>query len=123
MELPNDNLRRHKLLPKSIEVEMPGLRAQDGKGDDAIAYLKLFCPFGRLTLYATEHENGEVFGYMVSPLGPDCDEWGYSSLQELASLQLAIGNASMPAIERDLDWLPTRVGDIDEIPSLTRGCP
>jgi hypothetical protein len=38
------------------------------------------------------------FGYMVSPLGPDCDEFGYSSFNELAEMKVF---GRVPAIERD----------------------
>ena len=44
-----------------------------------------------------------LFGYMVSPLGPDCDELGYASLAELAGVRNRMGLG----IERDLYWDPT----------------
>ena len=92
-------LRRHKLMPAAIRKSIPELYAQDGKGMDAIVHLKLFGP-GRFTLYVTEFDGEDtLFGYVVSPLGADCDELGYSSLSELASVW-----TGYPSIERDCYW-------------------
>lgn len=73
-----------------------------GLGEDAIAHVKFFSPFGRGTWYFTEFDGEDtLFGYCVSPLGPDCDEWGYSSLNEIAEATVF---GSVPAIERDCYW-------------------
>lgn len=73
----------------AIRTTFP-LRSQEGKGDSARVVAKFFFPAGRYTFFATEGEeqDGDVllFGYCVSPLGPDCDEWGYTSLAELQSV-------------------------------------
>ena len=77
--------------------------SQDGKGEDAIVIGKFFDPAGRYTFYATEGgpilDDGvpvltpsgtpdwEFFGFCVSPLGPDCDEWGLITLAELQSVR------------------------------------
>jgi hypothetical protein len=45
----------------------------------------------------------ELYGYCISPLGPDCDEWGYASLNELATVRNRLGLG----IERDLHWQGT----------------
>lgn len=99
---PQEGLRRHKLLPVEIKKSLPPLYSQDGKGMDAIVHLKLFSIGGRGTWYITEGEpDGDTFrffGYCVSPLGPDCDEFGYFDFQEMASVKVF---GSVPAIERD----------------------
>jgi hypothetical protein len=41
------------------------------------------------------------FGYMISPQGPDCDEFGYSSFNELANVTVF---GRVPAIERDCSF-------------------
>jgi len=43
------------------------------------------------------------FGFVVSGLGPDCDEWGYFSLRELMSVRFP--PFGLP-LERDLHWKP-----------------
>jgi hypothetical protein len=74
--------------------------------------VKLFDPCGRYTLYVFEAEevpaeetmDGRpdlfLYGYCVSPLGEDCDEWGYASLNEIAGTKNRFGLG----IERDLHF-------------------
>ena len=45
-----------KLLTKELEKKLPSLYAQDGKGDEAIAYAKFFDPCGSWTWYVTEYD-------------------------------------------------------------------
>lgn len=92
------------LLTKENRAQLPALYAQDGEGLDATAYVKLFHPTSRYTLYVTEFDGDDTFfGYLVSPLGPDCDEYGYSSLAELTELRAGPFNLG---IERDLHFAP-----------------
>lgn len=70
--------------------------AADETGQSAdSAVVKLFDPAGRWTFYGFDaSERGDdliMFGYCVSPLGPDCDEWGYTSLNEVARTRGAYG--------------------------------
>jgi hypothetical protein len=80
---------------------------------DPLCQVKLFQPGSRFTYYicaATEYEGigGPVLtGYCVSPLGPDCDEFGDIALAEIASLSVR----RLP-LERDLHFTPTRVSEI-----------
>lgn len=99
---PLEGLRRHKLMPKPVREALPAIRAQDGKGGEAVAHVKFFSAFSRYTFYVTEW-NGEdlLYGYVLSPLGEDCDEYGYASLSELAEAKVFGG---VPAIERDCHW-------------------
>lgn len=87
-----------------------------GQGMDAVARAKLFAPGSRYTFSATEFDPADdlLYGYCVSALGADCDEWGYSSLQELAE---SARNGSTPMIERDCYWTPRPVREcIDSSP-------
>jgi hypothetical protein len=79
--------------------------------DDKIVGAKWFGP-GRYTYYATEYEAETkiLFGYCLSPLGPDCDEWGYQSLDEWASVT---GPYGIHLIELDRHFTPVRFGDLD----------
>lgn len=94
------------------------LQSQDGKGFDALVVCKFFDPSGRYTYYATEgapigeddasgqtrreEADWEFFGYCVSALGEDCDEWGYATLSELQSVRGRFGLG----IERDTSVTP-----------------
>jgi hypothetical protein len=103
-----DGLRRHKLITAEDARRLPSLHSQEGKGREAIAFVKLFGG-SRFTMYVTEFDGGdELYGFTVSLLGPDCDEWGYSSLEGLAELTTPTGT---PAIERDKWFSPTTVGE------------
>lgn len=68
------------------------LGSQEGLRDNAKVLVKFFFPAGRYTFYATEgEEQGDdilFFGYCVSALGEDCDEWGYTALSELQSVHV-----------------------------------
>jgi hypothetical protein len=101
-----------KLLTKAIETAFrrplaPGVAAQDRP-----VLVKYFDPAGRYTLYVTEANpvggtdrpvDWELFGYCISPLGPDCDEWGYASLNELQGVRGRFGLG----IERDIHFSGT----------------
>lgn len=94
-----DRIRRHKLLTDEIEAALPPLYAQDEKGNDAIAYLKMFHPLSGWTWYATEYDPKErrFFGLVQ---GFE-EELGYFSLDELATLCVN----GLP-LERDLYFTP-----------------
>jgi len=49
-----------------------------------------------------------LFGFCVSPLGPDCDELGYASLRQLKNVRGPLGLG----IERDLYFKPTPLSQI-----------
>lgn len=95
-------------LRSAIESAYP-LGSQEGNGERAKVLVKYFFPVGRYTFYVTEGTSAFAaaddpagddflfFGYGVSPFGPDCDEWGYTTLAELMSVQFR-----GLAIERDV---------------------
>ena len=106
---PNSGLRRHKLMTKELADTIPPLYANDGADDpDAVvARVKLFCPYNGWRWYITEWdaETGECFGLVE---GFET-ELGYFTLDELAKATVLGG---VPAIERDLYWEPTTLGEI-----------
>ncbi len=97
-----------KLLTKVLERTMPPLGAQDGKGDEAIAYVKFFDPQGSWTWYGTEYDpvNREFFGLVDGHER----ELGYFSLDELATFRGRFGLG----IERDVWFKPTTLAVIRE---------
>lgn len=109
------------------------IKSQDGKGLDAEVVVKFFDPTGRYTFFVTdaqkemvevcpyeddplhkhEHNNNRcisevedwfLFGYALSPLGSDCDEFGGIMLSELQATKVRFGLG----IERDLHLSPGR---------------
>jgi len=100
-----------KLLTKAIKAAFDASVSRDGEDASKVEVIaKFFDPTGRYTFYATEAEKVEagdsidgkedyfLFGFCVSPLGADCDELGYVSLNELARIKGRFGLG----IERDL---------------------
>jgi hypothetical protein len=80
---------------------------------DPLCRVKLFQPGSRFTYYvcaATEYEGIEgpvLTGYCVSPLGPDCDEFGDQALAEIALVRVR----GLPP-ERDLHFRPVRLSQV-----------
>lgn len=96
-----------KLLTKEIERKLAKAAAAVidepiSTDDETPIIVKFFDPTGRGTWYATEGERREdgdwlFYGFVVSPLGPDCDEYGSFLLSELQSVRGRFGLG----IERD----------------------
>ncbi len=97
-----------ELLTQEIRDKLPALYAQDGKGGEAIAYVKFFTPDSSFTWYATEGSaEGDDFIFFGLVEGYE-KELGYFSLSELKS---ARGPMGLP-IERDIDFTPKKLNEI-----------
>jgi hypothetical protein len=106
-----------KLMTAAILKALPPLYSTEKVPTaEKVAVAKLFDPSGRMTLYIVEGspEGDDVtfFGYMVSPQGPDCDEFGNSSLNELQAVKGRFGLG----LERDRSFQPTKL--VELVPSL-----
>jgi hypothetical protein len=101
----NDIIRKHKLLPQEIRGHLPPLYSQDGKGDDAIVYVKYFSPDSGWRWYGLEFDGEDLFFGLV--IGHE-KEYGYFSLSELESVNGPLG---LP-IERDLAFKPTALRNL-----------
>jgi len=99
-----------KLLTKEILKKLPPLYSTENvPADEKMCICKFFHPMGRYTYFVIEYDPTErlFFGYCVSPLGPDCDELGLTSLDELESVVVR-----GLKIERDLYFKPTKLAEI-----------
>ena len=99
-----------KLITAEIAERTPALYAtEDVATEDKRVTAKFFFPAGRSTFFMTELNPDErlAFGFVVSPLGPDCDEWGYFSIDELEEL-----NVGGLGIERDTSFQPCRFSEL-----------
>ena len=105
----HSGLRRHKLMTKELGETIPALYANEKVEDydSVLAHVKLFTPFSNWTWYITEWnaETGECFGLVE---GFET-ELGYFDLTELSEVTVLGG---VPAVERDLYWKPTTLGEI-----------
>lgn len=93
------------LLPDDICTLVPLLYSQEGKGEDAVAYVKFFTPWTQWTWYGSEYDPEErlFFGVVVGQER----ELGYFSLDELEAIE---GPGGL-RIERDLYWTPRPLKD------------
>jgi hypothetical protein len=98
-----------KLLTAAIKKKLPALYSTENVAlADKVLVVKFFSPWGRGTWYGVEFDGVDTFfGYCVSSLGPDCDEWGNFSLSELQSIRGQFGLG----IERDTSWEPTKFSE------------
>ncbi len=97
-----------KLLTKELRKSLPKLYATEKTAlMERRMVVKFFHPMGRATWYAVEFDGEDTFfGYCRSPLGPDCDEWGYFSLAELEGVRgIGLG------VELDTSWNPNTTAE------------
>ncbi len=89
-----------ELLPKEIAGRLPPLYSQEERGDEAIAPVKFFTPWNRVTWYVSEYDPAErlCFGVVVGHER----EFGYFSVDELEAIR---GPGGL-TIERAADHLP-----------------
>ena len=101
-------MARQKFLTKAITDKIPALRAQDSKGDEAIVFVKWFCPWNQWSWFATEldQDTGEAFGLVV---GLET-ELGYFNINEMQEITGPMGLY----IERDSHFSPTPLSVIRE---------
>lgn len=71
----------------TLHITCPPVYSQDGKGDEAVAYMRFFCPTLGWSWYALEHDEDKddplgslCFGLVFGA----CTEFGYFSIHELA---------------------------------------
>lgn len=122
----------NKLWTKTSFKKVPPLLAQDGKGDDAVAYVKIFSILSGWRWYITEYdpETGEAFGLVQGhevELGtfalndPFPKDEGYGG-EDMQSQNINFrGRYLCPPFERDLHFKPTTIGKIRE--SIKQGFP
>jgi len=93
--------------------ELPSYR-EIAHEPDPVCRMTLFKPGSAFAYYvcaasACEGVEGPVLtGFCVSPLGPDCDEFGDQGLAEIARVRLG----GLPP-ERDLHFEPMRLSDVE----------
>ena len=94
-----------KLINNEIKRVLPKLYEQDGKGLNAIAYIKFFTPDSNWSWYVTEFDGIDTFFGLVDGFEK---ELGYFSLSELQSVKGPLGLK----IERDLYFKPTKLKNL-----------
>lgn len=87
--------------------KLPPLYSQDGKGKQAIVYVKLFTPWTSFTWYLTEYDSAEKLAFGYTQNGSE-GELGYISISELEAIR---GPGGL-RVERDLYFEPCKLQDI-----------
>ena len=93
-----------KLVTKEIEKKLPSLYTYDGKTKKEMLSTKVVAKYfhcmSRYIFYVLEGdiEKDIFFGYRISPLNVDFDEYGYTPISELKSFKNQYG---VP-MERDI---------------------
>jgi len=102
-------------MPEWLRDAIPPLYSQEEERDPVV-WLKTFLPEGRWTFYATEYSQVApdgmpdlFFGYLASPLGSDCDELCYMTLEQVRELR---GAGLGSPVEVDLWWKPKRLSEV-----------
>lgn len=94
-------MARQELLTQENLKLLPPLLEQDGKGENAIAYVKFFNPMGDGTWYITELDPQNMLAFGLVCLHGE-RELGYIDLNELKNIKLKFGLY----IERDTRFKP-----------------
>ena len=94
-----------KLINDEIIKKLPKLYEQDGKGLNAIAYIKFFTPDSNWSWYVTEFDGIDLFFGLVDGFEK---ELGYFSLSELENVRGPLGLK----IEIDLYFEPTTLEEL-----------
>ena len=94
-----------KLTKKQLET-LPELYSQENETNPK-AHIHFFNPLGRGDWYAMEgRKEGDdflFFGYVKSPLGADCDEYGYFTLNQIKETKI---------LELDKYFEPTPIKEV-----------
>lgn len=110
-----ENYNRAKIwnMPTPSQWDrVPNIYAQDGKGDKAKVYMKLFTP--DKTFYITEFDKntGDMFGYVRNEADPYSSEWGYTNYNQLK--KAVAQSKGIYFLDRDRQFSPTTVGELKQ---------
>lgn len=100
------------LIPSSHDLPTLGATSEI-QAKELIAKVRLFCPYSPYTCYLIEYDNNARVGYAMATLDGGYWEFGTISIQELEEIRLFDG--LVKAIERDLHFKPTPLGEIEEL--------
>jgi hypothetical protein len=97
-----------RLMTKTLEKRFAKIGSQENS-KDPIIIAHYFNPTGAGDWYATEYNPVSrcIFGY-ASIFNDWCDEWGYTSLDELEEYKGPLGLG----IERDLYWTERKASEV-----------
>ncbi len=95
-----------KLLTQELIKKIPPLYNQEDKGENALAYVKLFTPDSNFNWYITEYDADEKICFGL--IDGFEKELGYFSLNEIEQIKGSMGLS----VERDISFQPTKLKDL-----------
>ena len=95
-----------ELLTQELIEQIPPLYEQEGKGENALAYVKLFTPDSNFTWFITEYDADEKMCFGL--IDGFEKELGYFSLNEIEQIKGSMGLK----VERDISFQPTKLKDL-----------
>lgn len=95
-----------ELLTQELIEQIPPLYEQEDKGENALAYVKLFTPDSNFTWYITEYNANEKMCFGL--IDGFEKELGYFSLNEIEQIKGSMGLK----VERDISFQPTKLKDL-----------
>ena len=95
-----------KLLTQELIKKIPPLYKQEDKGENALAYVKLFTPDSNFNWYITEYDADEKICFGL--IDGFEKELGYFSLNEIEQIKGSMGLK----VERDISFRPTKLKDL-----------
>ena len=102
--------RGHQLMTRQLAERIPALGAHNDVADpgDLLVSVKLFSPYSGWRWYIAEWDarTGRCFG-LVQGFETELGSFDLTELSEATVL------SGVPAVERDLYWTPTTLGEIE----------
>ena len=95
-----------ELLTQELIEQIPPLYEQEGKGENALAYVKLCTPDSNFTWFITEYDADEKMCFGL--IDGFEKELGYFSLNEIEQIKGSMGLK----VERDISFRPTKLKDL-----------
>lgn len=107
----------NRLWTKTAFAKVPEIGAQDGKGDEAVAYVKIFSIRSDQRWYVLEYDPVTGRAFCLQTQNGDAS-YGYSAINgdgwNGESMQDTNDRMRLPPLERDSSFKPTKVSTIKE---------
>lgn len=110
LSYPLDGRRHHKLMDAASVRSLPPIYSQQHAGDNATAYVKLFCPYSGQRWYLLEMNPPDTQVFAFTTTKNNEPEYCYVDLDELGNAAGMRG--ALPLVERDLHYTPLIIAQI-----------
>ena len=114
-QINNKNTEHNKmeLMPESLANTLPKLyETENIQTENKLLLVRYIAIFSNWEWLVSEYDpiEGIAFGYVISGLGSDCNEWGYFSIEELEQM-----NGDNLQIIREEDFQPITFKELQKL--------